>query len=137
MLVPFNTTTALLIELLRGPGYGLVLIERVRARGGDRMELRQGAVYPALRALLRRRMVRTWRGATPGSGRPRMYYELTPRGITLAQSHRDVLAGFAGTMASPRPTHDELVEMRERLMQCGEATDAARWLMDAGRKAGG
>lgn len=129
MIAPLNTTTALLVELLRGPGYGLDLIERVRVRGGGRIELRQGVVYPVLRDLLRRRLVRSWSVATPGSGRPRTYYELTPKGIALAQAHRETITSFAAKRAPARTTSNELREMRERLFECGEVTEAAMWLL--------
>lgn len=136
MLTPLNTAAALLVELLQGPGYGLDLIERVRLRGAGRIRLRQGVVYPTLRNLLRRRLVRSWSITTPGSGRPRTYYELTPEGIVLAQTHRETIAAFASRTASPRPTSRELEEMRGRLFECGEATEAVLWLRRSGKAAG-
>ena len=102
MITPVNTATALLVELARGPGYGLDLIERVRVHGGGRIKLRQGVVYPTLRDLLRRKLLRSWSITTPGSGRPRTYFDLTPSGHVLAQALRDTLTGFgapAGRLA--------------------------------------
>ena len=136
MITPLNTTTALLVELLRGPGYGLDLIERVRMRGGGRIKLRQGVVYPTLRDLSRRKLLRSWSVTTPGSGRPRTYYELTPKGIALGEAHRDAIAGFAARDVQPPPTSRELKEMRKRLFECGEVSEAAMWLSRAGKKAG-
>ena len=135
MTISLDTGTALLVELLRGPGYGLGLIERVRLRSGGRILLRQGVVYPALRDLSRRKWLRSWNVTTPGSGRPRTYHELTPKGLALAQAHRDTIAGFAAKTKPPRPTGRELEEMRKRLFQCGEVAEAAMWLRRAGKAA--
>lgn len=132
MITLINTGTALVVELLRGPGYGLDLIERVRVHGGGRIRLRQGVVYPTLRELSRRKLLRSWNVATPGSGRPRTYYDLAPRGLALAQAHRDAIAGLAGKTASPRPTRRELETMRLRLLRCCEVSEAAIWLRRAG-----
>ena len=136
MITPLNTGTVLLVEMLRGPGYGLDLIERVRFRSGGRIRLRQGGVYPALRDLSRRKLLRSWIVTTPGSGRPRTYHELTPKGLALAQAHRDTIAGFAAKAAPLRPTSRVLEEMRQRLFQCGEVAEAAMWLRRAGKAAG-
>jgi DNA-binding PadR family transcriptional regulator len=136
MITSLTTGTILLVELLRGPGYGLDLIERVRVRSGGRICLRQGVVYPALRELSRRKWLRSWSITTPGSGRPRTYHELTPKGLAVAQTHRDTIAGFAAKTAPLRPTVRELAEMRQRLFQCGEVAEAAMWLRRAGQAAG-
>ena len=135
MITSLNTGTALLVELLRGPGYGLDLIERVRLRSGGRIRLRQGVVYPALRDLSSRKWLRSWSVTTPGSGRPRTYHELTPTGLALAQAHRDTIAGFAAKAAPLSPTGRELEEMRQRLFQCGDVAEAAMWLRRAGKAA--
>ena len=127
---------ALLVELLRGPGYGLDLIERVRLRSGGRILLRQGVVHPALHDLSRRKWLRSWSVTTPGSGRPRTYHELTPKGLALAQAHRDAIAGFAAKAAPRRPTVRELEAMRQRLVQFGDVAEAAMWLRRAGKAAG-
>ena len=136
MITPVNTATALLVELSRGPGYGLDLIERVRVHGSGRITLRQGVVYPTLRDLLRRKLLRSWSITTPGSGRPRTYFDLTPSGLALAESLRDTLTGFAAKTPRPRPTMAQLRMMRERLFECGEVSQAALWLRRAGKAAG-
>jgi PadR family transcriptional regulator PadR len=132
VLTSLHTGPALLIELLRGPGFGLDLIERIQARSGGRIRLRQGVVYPLLRDLNRRKLVRRWNIVTPGSGRPRTYYDLTAKGLAEAQAHRDAIAGFAGTTAPRRPSPRTLARMKSRLFQCGEASEAANWLRRAG-----
>jgi PadR family transcriptional regulator PadR len=136
MITSLNTGTALLVELLRGPGYGLDLIERVRLRSGGRILLRQGVVYPALRELSSRKWLHSWSITTPGSGRPRTYHGLTPKGLALAEAHRNAIAGFAAKAAPLRPTDRELEKMRQRLFQCGEVAEAAMWLRRAGKAAG-
>ena len=135
-MTSLTTATVLLVELLRGPGYGLDLIERVRLRSRDRIRLRQGVVYPALRELSRRKLLRSWTVTTPGSGRPRTYHELTLKGLALAQTHRDTIAGFAAKAAPSPPTDRELEKMQQRLFQCGEVAEAALWLRRAGKAAG-
>ncbi len=131
MNTSLNTETALLIELLRAPGYGLDLIERVRGHSGGRIRLRQGVVYPTLREFSRRKLVRRWRVVTPGSGRPRTYYDLTTEGLAVALAHRDAIAGFARTTAPRRPPRRRLAKMRARLRQCGEVAEAVAWLRRA------
>jgi PadR family transcriptional regulator PadR len=125
MITLVNTATALVVELLRGPGYGLDLIERVRVRGRGRILLRQGVVYPALRELARRKILRTWSVSAPGGGRPRTYFDLTPKGLELAEAHREAIEGLAARVTSPRPTRGELEAMRNRLYECGDISEAA------------
>lgn len=133
MNTALNTETALLVELLRGPGYGLDLIERVQAHSGGRIRLRQGVVYPTLRDFNRRGLVRRWSVVTPGSGRPRTYYDLTTGGLAVGLAHRDAIAGFAGAPAPRRPPSRMLAKMSARLFQCGEVAEAAAWLRRAGK----
>ena len=67
---PFNAKAALLQALATGPGYGLELLERIRDRTGDLVRIHLGSLYPALRALKREGLVRSWDGARQ-RGRPR------------------------------------------------------------------
>lgn len=135
MNTSLNTETALLIELLRAPGYGLDLIERVRGHSGGLIRLRQGVVYPTLKDFNRRKLVRSWRVVTPGSGRPRSYYGLTTEGLAVALAHRDAIAGFTRATAPRRPPRRMLAKMRERLCQCGEVAEAVAWLRRAAEAA--
>jgi PadR family transcriptional regulator, regulatory protein PadR len=93
-----NRRTALLQALISGPGYGLELAERVRDRSQGKMSLGQGTLYPALRALEREGLVRSWEAdPTPErGGRPRVYYELTAKGAKAAQEERRALMNFVG-----------------------------------------
>jgi PadR family transcriptional regulator len=133
---PLNASTVLLLALLQGPGYGLDLIERVRARSHGRLGLRQGAVYPALRSLEARRLVRSWTVNPPGRGRPRAYYELTPPGIGEALAEQETLAGFAANTTHPIVSRRELRAMRARLERCFEVTELATTMRRAGKGAG-
>lgn len=85
--------SALLYGLISGPGYGLELIERIRAASDGRLRIGQGSAYPALRSLEREGLVRSWEGESlpERGGRPRRYYELTADGLRAARSQRDTL----------------------------------------------
>jgi DNA-binding PadR family transcriptional regulator len=134
MATPLSTETALMLALLQGPSYGLDLIERIRSR--SRIRLPQGAVYPALQSLVERGLLRRWTVKPPGTGRPRTYYELTPRGVAAARAEREAIAAIG---SAPRPaaySHRELLAMRRRLMECGEVSEAASWLRRAGEASG-
>jgi len=71
-----SAKTALLAALVSGPGFGLELIERVLKCSGGRVALNQGSAYPALRALEREGMVKSYEGEANAErgGRPRIYY---------------------------------------------------------------
>ena len=136
MKTPLNAGTVLLLALLQGPGYGLDLIERVRTRSGGHMRLRQGSVYPTLRDLERRKLVRSWTVNVPGTGRPRTYYEPTAGGIAVARAQREAIAGFAVSEACPAVPSREILAMRERLERCFKASDFAMMLRRAGKAVG-
>jgi PadR family transcriptional regulator, regulatory protein PadR len=93
-----NTRTALLQALITGHGYGLELAERVRERSRGKIDLGQGTLYPALRALERQGLVRSWEAdPTPErGGRPRVYYELTAKGAKAAQDERQAIGSLIG-----------------------------------------
>jgi DNA-binding PadR family transcriptional regulator len=134
MATPLSAETALMLALLRGPSYGLDLIERIRLR--SRIRLPQGAVYPALRNLGRRGLLRRWTVKPPGTGRPRTYYELTPRGVAAAQAQREAIARIGSTQRRAAYSHQEILTMRARLIECGEVSEAALWLRRAGEASG-
>lgn len=115
-----NARTAVLLALDK-PGYGLQIIERVRAQSGGRVRLRLGSVYPALGDLERRRLVRSWKVPSSGRGRRRRYYDLTPKGIATASAEREALQGLLGkTPIGPGP--EEIAQMRERLRECADVS---------------
>ena len=81
---PVRVRTALLLELARGPGFGLEIIERVRARTG--LALRQPTVYPELQLLRIGGLATTTVKHRPGQGgRPTMIFALTEKGLTEAR----------------------------------------------------
>jgi PadR family transcriptional regulator PadR len=136
MRVRVNGRTALLQALLQGPGYGLALIERIEARSAGRIRLRQGVVYPALAGLERERLVRGWNAPLASGGRPRRYFELTPKGIATAEREREALAGLLQrTPQQPTPA-DELTRMRERILECAEISEFAMSLRERALAAG-
>jgi len=99
-----STKAALLQALIRGEGYGLDLIERVKERTNGKVVLHQGNVYPALRDLERDGFVKSWEAdpVPERGGRPRRYYELTALGrrASLEQSTA-VMALFGLAVGAP------------------------------------
>jgi PadR family transcriptional regulator PadR len=96
METPLTAKGAILQALISGPAFGMEVIDRVAARTGGKIRLHQGSAYPALRALERDGLVRSWEGSPEEvrAGRPRRYYELTAEGLRTARGQRDVLLGF-------------------------------------------
>jgi PadR family transcriptional regulator PadR len=90
MDVPVTAKAALLQALVRGPGYGLDLIERVKKQTNGKLVLGQGSVYPALRELERERLLETYEGEPlpERGGRPRRYYRLNALGVKAAMEQR-------------------------------------------------
>ena len=93
---PVSAKAALLQALISKPGYGLDLIERVKDRTNGALLLHQGSIYPALRALEREGLLRSWDGETTPErgGRPRRYHELTAEGRRAAFRAQQVFAAF-------------------------------------------
>jgi PadR family transcriptional regulator PadR len=91
-----DTQTALLQALLHEDGYGLELIDRVRTLTLGQVKLVQGRVYPVLRDLESRGMLRSYEVADPGSrgGRPRRYYAITGLGRKAAEAEAQALRGL-------------------------------------------
>jgi PadR family transcriptional regulator PadR len=131
-----NGRTALLQALLDRPGYGLELIGRIQARSAGRIRLRQGVVYPALAGLERERLVRGWNAPIASGGRPRRYYELTPKGIATAQRERQALAGLIQRAPRQPVSAIELTRMRERILECAEISEFVMSLRERALAAG-
>jgi len=111
-----TTRAALLLALRSGPGYGAELIERVAAMTNGRVRLRQGAVYPALRALEADGVLRSWMVAPPrpSGGRSRTYYELTLRGVAASLEQRETLTALlAGRGERPAPLRAGVSRLRQ------------------------
>jgi PadR family transcriptional regulator PadR len=118
---PFSAKAALLQALTTGPGYGLELRERIRDRTGNRVRIRLGSLYPALRALERAGLVRSWDGARQ-RGRPRRYYELTIEGIRSAEEIRSVMGLFTGDTARSPTSQRDRSKMRDRIHRCARVS---------------
>ena len=98
MDIPITAKAALLQALIRGPGYGLDLIDRVRQQTSGRLSLNNGSVYPALRALEREGLVKSYEGETAPErgGRPRRYYRITGLGRKAAMQNREAAGSLFG-----------------------------------------
>jgi len=119
--------TAVLQALRRGPGYGRLLMRRVKEATGARASLAPGSVYPTLRALERAGLVRKWTvvaGRARG-GRSRTYYELTVAGVREAESEARALAALLGSRPGVATTPLERAAMRERIEQASDLFDFA------------
>jgi DNA-binding PadR family transcriptional regulator len=113
---PLSAKAAILLGLSR-PGYGLQIIERIRDQTGGRVRLRLGNVYPALRDLESRHLVRSWEISGTRGGRRRRYYELTLKGVAAATAQREMLGDLLGAGSEVlRP--DTIERMRDRLGEC-------------------
>jgi PadR family transcriptional regulator PadR len=93
---PINAKAALLQALIQRDGYGLDLIDRVRERTNGVVKLHQGSVYPALRALEREGLLKSYESEPlpERGGRPRRYYKLTALGQRAALEQGRVVAAF-------------------------------------------
>ncbi len=92
-----NAKSALLQALIRGPSFGLELIERVKTSTGGKVELNQGSVYPALRALEKEGLVESYDGKEvipDRGGRPRRYYRITAEGMRAARDDQKAAFGL-------------------------------------------
>jgi PadR family transcriptional regulator, regulatory protein PadR len=100
---PVNAKAALLQALIRGEGYGLELIERVKQRTQGTVKLHQGNTYPALRELEKEGLLKSWDAdPTPErGGRPRRYYKLTAAGQRAATQQSVAVAGLFGLVPEP------------------------------------
>jgi PadR family transcriptional regulator PadR len=81
---------AILAVLISGKSFGLEIIDKVRERTKGQIVLNEGSVYPALKALEREGLLRSFDGdpLPERGGRPRRYYELTGEGRRVATTQR-------------------------------------------------
>ncbi len=94
----------MLSVLTSGQSFGLEIIEKVRERTKGQILLNEGSVYPALKALEREGLVRSFTGEplADRGGRPRRYYELTAEGRHMAREQRTALLSLLAP--TPEPT---------------------------------
>ena len=125
--------TAVLQALRRGPGYGRLLMRRVKEATGGRASLAPGSVYPNLRALEKSGLVRKWTvvaGRVRG-GRSRTYYELTVAGVREAESQAHALRAFLAGGDAHETSPAERAAMRERIARTSGLFDFAVQARDA------
>lgn len=101
MDTPFSAKAALLQALVRGPGYGLELIDRVKKQTKGAVKLGNASVYPALRALEYEGLIDSYEGEplAERGGRPRRYYKLTALGAKASLENRKTALALFGRFA--------------------------------------
>jgi DNA-binding PadR family transcriptional regulator len=93
MKAVLSTSAGILHTLTDGPRYGRDLIRLLSTRAQGTLHPRPGTVYRAFESLVRNGYVRSWTvvpGGRPGA-RSRKYYELTSKGIALAEEQREAM----------------------------------------------
>ncbi|HLE68256.1 MAG TPA: hypothetical protein VJH87_01120, partial [Vicinamibacteria bacterium] len=80
-------------------------------------------------------LVRGWMRPTGASGRPRRYYELTPRGIADVEDIREVLDRLLGS-SRVRIVAADARRMAERVERSGRLSALALQVRSAARRAG-
>src|SRR5436305_10150853 len=86
-----------LTALAAGPAHGYAVIEEIRRRSGEKFDLPEGTVYPALHRLEEAGLLSS-RWTTAESGRRRRVYALTKRGEGALVKQRAVWKQFAGAI---------------------------------------
>lgn len=96
METPVTAKTAILAVLISGKSYGLEIIEKVSERTKGAITLKEGSIYPTLKAMEREGLLRSYDGepVPERGGRPRRYYELTGEGRRAATEQRAALIGL-------------------------------------------
>lgn len=84
-----GNTPAMVLAILRdGPSYGYAIAKEINRRSGDRLLLRQGTLYPALRALETKGMiVGDW--VVNEGARPRRVYTISEEGAASLKAMVD------------------------------------------------
>jgi PadR family transcriptional regulator PadR len=93
---PVTAKAAILSVLMSGKSFGLEIIDKVKERTNGNIALNEGSVYPALKAMEREGLLRSFDGdpIPERGGRPRRYYELTGEGRRAATEQRTLMAGL-------------------------------------------
>lgn len=90
-----NTPAMVLAVLRDGPSYGYAIAKEIAHRSGDRLRLRQGTLYPALKGMEERGLiVGEW---VVGEVRPRRVYTMSEEG---ARSLREMLDSWRALAAA-------------------------------------
>jgi transcriptional regulator len=83
-----------LAALAAGPAHGYAIIEEIKRRSGEKFDLPEGTVYPALHRLEQAELLSS-RWVTAESGRKRRVYSLTRRGSRALAEQRAVWKQFS------------------------------------------
>jgi PadR family transcriptional regulator, regulatory protein PadR len=96
MDLPVSTKASLLQALIRGEGYGLELIDRVKEMTAGKLVLSQGNAYPALRDMEREGYVKSYHSEPlpERGGRSRVYYRITAAGVCAAAEQKKMVWGL-------------------------------------------
>lgn len=135
MKAVLSTSAGILHTLTDGPRYGRD-IRLLSARAQGTLHPRPGTVYRAFESLVRNGYVRSWTvvpGGRPGA-RSRKYYELTSKGIALAEEQREAMAHLLGFPA-PRHSRAESQLMSARLRRVAEVSSFTLKLQQGVRRA--
>ena len=82
-----------LAAVAAGPAHGYAIIERIRHRSGEAVDLPEGTVYPVLHRLEQAGLLSS-RWTTAPSGRRRRVYALTKRGERALADQSEVWRRF-------------------------------------------
>lgn len=95
-----GTLTTLILKMLADNGqmYGYEIIQRIKESSQGKMNITEGALYPALHKLESEGLLNTERRSV--SGRVRKYYSLSPKGKRATQSMLDQLQDFLASVQS-------------------------------------
>ena len=118
-----STSAGVLHTLTGGPRYGRDLIRLLSARAQGTVNPLPGTVYRAFQSLVRKGYVRSWTVVPRGGrgARSRKYYELTPKGIAVAERQREAMAHLLG-LPAPLPSTAEANLMSARLRRAAEVS---------------
>lgn len=88
--------------LKQEPLHGYALVQRIRQRSNDLLQVEEGSLYPALQRLLKARLVKAEWGVSATNRRVRIY-RLTPAGAnhleTQVSSFEQMLEGITRVLA--------------------------------------
>ena len=93
-----GTLSTILLQLLseKGPMYGYEITREVRHRSGDKILLKEGSLYPALRKMLADGVLHTYTEMV--DNRTRVYYAVTDTGKMRAAEQTSALLSFINTI---------------------------------------
>jgi DNA-binding PadR family transcriptional regulator len=89
-----GTLSTILLQLLaeKGPMYGYEITREVRIRSGNKILLKEGSLYPALRKMLGEGVLHTYTETV--DNRARVYYAVTQTGKVRASEQTSALLSF-------------------------------------------